>query len=48
MFESRHPDYLNTPEGYVQKGRAFPFADRVGKNAPSGPARTRLPQEGDS
>ena len=28
MFAARHPDYLKTPDGYVQKARAFPFADR--------------------
>ena len=29
MFASRHPDYLNTPKGFVKKRRAFPFAERV-------------------
>ena len=29
MFAARHPEYLNTPEGYVQKARAFPFTDRA-------------------
>lgn len=43
MFAARHPDYLNTPERFLQKGRAFPFADRIGRDAPRGPARKRLP-----
>jgi hypothetical protein len=47
MFAARHPDYLKTPKGFCQQGRAFPFADRVGRNAPSGPARQRLPQAKD-
>ena len=28
MFAARHPDYLKTPPGFVQRDRAFPFADR--------------------
>ncbi len=39
MFAARHPDYLKTPEGYVQKDRAFPFEDRRRRNGPKGPAR---------
>ena len=29
MFAARHPEYLKTPEGFVHKARAFPFADRA-------------------
>lgn len=43
MFASRHPEYLKTPEGFVQHGRAFPFTDRIGPDGPRGPARRRLP-----
>jgi hypothetical protein len=35
MFASRHPDYLNTPKGYVQKARAFPFSERARKKTGS-------------
>ena len=34
MFAARHPDYLNTPEGFVQKRRAFPFSERPTKRGP--------------
>ena len=45
MFASRHPDYLNTPADFVQKARAFPFAERADRGSAAGPARRR-PSEG--
>jgi hypothetical protein len=44
MFAARHPDYLKTPADFVQKARAFPFADRADRSSGSGPAR-RKPSE---